>query len=450
MSSSFPGFAAGACALGLVAFVAPFASAAPLERADAVARALERSPEAAADRAAVGEAGRLALAAGAYPHNPRLAFEASGDGIGPFAADDRTLRLALSQELDVHDARGARRAVAGAEAVLLEAEAQGHAHALGRRTEEAFGALLVERRRADLADSVAGASARIVTAARRAARQEAISAYALRRIELDDATVRERTARARGGREEAEATLRALLLAAPDEAIEPVDDLERGPWRLPADSLTAVALAKRHDVLEARAREGLRATETRLLAREGRPGPEIELFVERARERVDADAFGGSLDGVLGFDGFATEATTVGAGVALPLPFFARSAWATGKGTIEEARARAERLRIEARVPIEVRAACDRLAAAQERAAILRAALVRAGDDRRRLESAYREGRLDLDGYLAQRNRLVEAEEAELDARADIEAARGALSHATGLSHAALAAALEAPEGGSR
>lgn len=435
-----PGLVVAACAL--VASVATTAPAEPLDRAAAVARALERSPEAAADRLAVREAGRLADAAGAYPHNPRLALEAEGDGIGPLAADSRTLRLAVSQELDVHGARGARRGVAVAEAAVLGAEALGHAHALGRRTEEAFGDLLVERRREALADSLADASARVAGAARGAARREAISPYTLRQLELDDARAREAAARARGGREAAEATLRALLLAEPAEAIDPVDDLDDHPWRLPVDSLTAIALTRRHDVLAARAREELRAAETNLLSRDGRPGPEIELFVERSRDRVDADAFGGTLDGVPGFDGYSDESTVVGAGLALPLPFFRPSAWATGKGTVEQSRTRAERLWIEARVPIEVRAASDRVAAAQERARILGAALARSAEDRQRLESAYREGRVDLDAYLTQRGRLVEAAEARLDALAAIEEARSQLAQATGLTQAALAAAL--------
>jgi outer membrane protein TolC len=448
------------CAPGLFALVALAApcpwparpvAAEPLARATAVERALERSPEAAADRAAAGEAARLVRAAGAYPHNPRLAVEAAGDGVGPIAADSRSVRVALTQELDVHGTRGARRAVAAAEAGVLAAEVQGHAHALGRRTEEAFGAWLIERRRAALADSVAGSSARVVAAARRAARQEALSGYALRQIELDEARARERTARARGGSEEAEATLRALLLAGPEEALDPVDDLDATTWRLPCDSLTRVALDGRHDIVAARARESLRTAETRLLARADRPGPELELFVERETERVEAEAFGGALAGVAGFAGFEDRGTTVGAGIAIPLPFHATTTWARGKGTIEESRARAARLRLEAAIPIEVRAACDRLATAQQRAAILGTALERAGADRARVEAAYREGRLDLDAYLAQRQRLVEAAEAELDALADVEAARSALSQATGLTHAALAAALAGvPHGGSR
>jgi len=89
--------------------------------------------------------------------------------------------------------------------------------------------------------------------------------------------------------------------------------------------------------------------------------------------------------------------------------------------------------------------AVDRLMrahAAQERFAILAGALTRAGEDRRRLESAYREGRVDLEPYLAQRNRLVEAAEAEIDALAAIEEARSELARATGLTHSSLSAAL--------
>ena len=412
-----------------------------LDRTTAVARALARSPEAAADRAAVGEAGQLVAKAGSYPHNPRLAFEAEGDGPGPWG-ESRAYRLGVSQELAVGGARSSRRDVAGAQASVLSAEVLGHAHALGRRTEEAFGVLLVERRREALAESLATAGARGTAAARRARERETITPYALRQLELDDARTRESAARARGAREAAEATLRALLLSPANEEIDPLDDLAEAPWHLPADSLAAVALTVRHDVLEARAREQLSGAEVRLAAREGRPGPEIGLFVERARDRVEADAFGPPLTGVSGFDGFTDEATTLGAEVAFPLPLFRPTAWAEGRGQIEEARARGTRQWIEARVPIEVRAACDRLAAAQERAAILQAALEPTAGDGRLLEAAYREGRIDLESYLVQRDRLVAAAAAELDALADVEEAKSELGHATGLTRATLSNAL--------
>jgi outer membrane protein TolC len=427
--------------LALVAFACR-ASAEPLDRAEAVARALARSPEVAADRAATREASRLVDAAGAYPHNPRLAVETSGDGFGPIGAENLTFRLGLSQEFDVHGTRGARRDVATAEAAILDAETVGRLHALGRRTEEAFGVLLVERRRVALSDSMARASARVVEAARRAARQETISPYALRQLELDDARLREATARARAGQTAAEGTLRALMLADPAESIEPVDDLDDATWRLPADSLSDVALTVRHDVLEARAREALRGAEVLLSSREGRPGPEVELFVEHDRDQLE-EAPEPVVDDHAGEGRHSV--TRVGAGLQVPLLFFQPQTWPGERNAIAEARARAARVTLEARIPIEVRAACDRVAAAQERAALLKDALARVDEDRRLLEAAYREGRVDLDTYLAQRNRLVEAAAAGLDARAALEEARSALAQATGLTHVALATALGGP-----
>ena len=427
-------------------FLVPAPGAEVLDRATAVARALARSPEAAADRAAVGEAGQLAAKAGAYPHNPKLALEVNGDGPGPWGPS-HAVRFGLSQELAVGGARDARRDAAGAEANVLQAEALGHAHALSRRTEDAFGTLLIERRREALAESLATAGERVTGAARRARERETITPYALRQLELDDARTRELAARARGARAAAEATLRALLLSPADETIDPVDDLGEAPWRLPADSLVTVALTVRHDVLEARARELLSAAETRLLAREGRPGPEIGLFLELARDRVEADAFGPPLEGTAGFEGFTDESTTLGAEVAVPLPVFRPTAWAEGKGQIEQARSRGARQWVEARVPIEVRAACDRLSAAQERAEILRLALAPTAADGRLLEAAYREGRIDLESYLIQRDRLVDAASAELDALADVEAAKSELALMTGLTRATLSNALS---GGAR
>ena len=439
MTRRFRNALAGAFAL--LAVPACGAGAAPLHRAQAVDRALANSPEAAADRAATREAARLVDVAGSYQHHPRLAVESAGDGFGPVGADNFTLRLGVTQEFDVHGQRGARREVASAEAGLVEAETMGTTHSLGRRAELAFGMLLVEKRRVGLADSMAATSGRVVAAARRAAQRETISPYSLRQLELDDSRLRGMAARARAARADAEAALRGLLLAAPDETFEPVDDLDGGPWRLPADSLVEVALTVRHDVLEARARENLRSAETDLAAREGRPGPEVELFIEHDRDFFAGDELGGAPTDE-GGAGATHGKTLVGAGLSLPLFFSQPQAWAGGRSAIEESRARAARVGLEARVPIEVRAACDRLATAQERAALLDDALVNVDRDLALLESAYREGRIDLDTYLAQRNRFLEAAAAALDARADIEEARSALAQATGLSHASLATAL--------
>ena len=99
-----------ACAVAPGLRAPSWAEAQPLDRAGAVARALARSPEATADRAATREAARLVDVAGAYPHNPQFALETSGDGFGPVGAENFTFRLGLSQERDVHGTRGARTA----------------------------------------------------------------------------------------------------------------------------------------------------------------------------------------------------------------------------------------------------------------------------------------------------------------------------------------------------
>ncbi|MGH7726696.1 MAG: TolC family protein [Candidatus Eiseniibacteriota bacterium] len=442
-----------ACALGLAGGiagpdgVAP-ATAAVLDRASAVARALDRSPEARVDQDAVASASRLENVAGVYPFNPRLDFEAGGDFIGPLGADRSSLRLEVSQEIDTRGERGARRAVASAESELTRASADGHVHALGRRTEEAVSRLLIAHRRAVLADSFGAASARIVATARRAGRQEAISPFTLRQIEIDDARVRDRATAARAEVSQAEGDLRALLLLAPDESIELADDLDGRSWECRAESLSTVALAGRHDVLEAGALEKMRLAEAGLTTREGRPGAEVSLFVERERDRVPGDDFIGVPPGASTFDGFEDDTWIFGAGLSVPLPLFQKNKWQSGRSDIEAARAGAARRRLEARIPSEVRAACDRLALAQERERILGESLSHADGDRELLEAAYREGRIDLDVYVARRNRILESADARLDALAATEAARIELALVTGVTYEELGRALDRKGGG--
>ncbi len=95
-----------------------------------------------------------------------------------------------------------------------------------------------------------------------------------------------------------------------------------------------------------------------------------------------------------------------------------------------------------------MRSACATLAAAQERVELHGAGIAEAGEDGLRLATAYREGRVDLDAYLAQRDRLAAALTARLDALADAEAARTDLARVSGLDPATLAALLGGASGG--
>lgn len=409
-------------------------AAATFDRAGAVARAIEHSPEAGVDREAIARASEFEQLAGAYPFNPRVEVEGAGGAHGS------GFRLGVSQELDTRGEGGARKSVARAESQLTQAAANGHAHALGRRTEEAVSRVLLARRRVALADSFAVASDRIVQSARRAARAEAISGFTLRQIELDDARVRDRGTVAEAELRQSEALLREILLLPPDEPLDLEDDLDDPLWRCAPDSLAQVAVQTRHEVLEATALEDMRTAETGLAAREGRPGPEVRLFVEHERDLLPT---GHTTGPSLADEHIEHRAWMVGAGLELPLPLFQKNAWSTSRSGVEAARAGAVRRRIESRVPIEVRAACERLDLAQAREQLLAASLGRSREDRVPLEAAYREGRIDLESYLAQRNRLLEAAEAHVDALAETEDARIDLARVTGLSYADLARALD-------
>ena len=444
-----------ALALAVIVVAAPIAApsarAAELDRAGAVARALARAPEAEAERAARAEAEALRDAAGGALSNPRLSLSAEGDGVGPIGADDRLYKLELAQEFDVHGRRSARRALATAEATATEATALERETTLAMRTAETYGALLLSRRRAALADSLAAASARLVAAAREAARRETISPYELRVLEREEARHADEALRARGAVRADEAALRALILAAPDEPLALVDDLERADWTCTPESLAARAWAAHPSLQEARAAEGQLAAETALLESESRAAPEVQLFVESARGRVHGEDFIGSFDAVPGFDGFASKHTIFGAGITFPLPFARTNAWETARSRLSTQRAAARRRRIESTLEPALHAGCATLAAAQERVALRRAGLAEAGADGARLAAAYREGRIDLDAYLAQRDRLAEALSARLDALADAERARIDLARISGLDPVTLAAVLGgAPEGTSR
>ncbi len=434
-------------AAGLCGALTPTA-AQQVNRATAVTRALERAPEAAADRAVRNESAALIDAAGGALANPRLSLEGEGDGVGPFGAEDRLLRLGLSQELDVHGRRGARRELARAEGAVTEAAVSERETALATRTSEAYGALLLARRRVALADSLAAASTRLVAAARDAQRRETVSPYALRVLARDEARLADDALRARGAAAAADAALRSLLLATPDEPLVLVDDLDEAAWTCTPDTLTARALAAHPALREARAGEQQLGAESALLAREGRAAPEFELFVVNERAHVEGEAFGPTIDAVPGFDGFSTAHTIFGAGITVSLPFAHTNAWESSRARLSTVRAAAQRRRLEAGIAPAVRAACATLAAAQERVVLHAFGVAEAGEDGVRLATAYREGRVDLDAYLAQRDRLAATLTARLDAIADAEAARTELSRVSGLDPVTLAAFLGGAPGG--
>jgi len=435
--------------VAFVAFVAPDAGAA-LDRAGAVARARANAPEAVADRLARAESAGLVDAAGASVVSPRISFEAEGSGFGPVGGDESALRLGVSRALDVRGLGSARRAVATAESDARAASADGRDVEIAARTAEAYGALLVAGRRLALADSVADAARTIAARAAEAVKRETISPYALRQLERDATRAADAALRAREARARADAALRALLLAAPGETLEPVDDLDGPAWACVPETLVARAAAAHPDVRAARAEEARLAAEATRSDREGRATPELHLFVAHEKDRVEPDAFGDWADSDPAFDGYRTSETILGAGVSVPLGG-KPTAWDAGRARLEAAQATARARRVDGALAPAIAAACAAVTAAQERAALHARGAAELPADGARLDLAYREGRLDLDSYLAQRERLAEALAARLDALADVETARAELARASGLDPITLAALVGgAPEGADR
>lgn len=405
------------CWLLLLALVnAPVAAQQPrptLPLDSAVQRALRAHPRIAASRAALDAAIARRRQAGARA-NPTLSWQY--EQTSRAGAENSQHITTLKQPL-AFGQRGARRDAATAEELAASADLRATELEIILLTTSAYAAVLEAERRHVIATRSAATFAEAVRIVEARLAAGDASGYEQRRIQLEAA----RYAAVREARAvEARRARRALLaLVEPADANRDRDLALAFDLTLAAvpsdDSLLALGLAERPDLLAAAARVRAREAQARLASWERLPVPALAGGL-----KTETAAGLGSLRGIA-------------AGVSIPLPLFDRRSGARDAALADAAEAElllADRRRVAAQ---EILAAADAVRSAEVQIAALRPAL---GENAERalaaVNAAFTEGDISLDAWLLALRAYDEAEEAFATLRSDALVRRAELARAIG------------------
>ena len=327
--------------------------------------------------------------------NPQLEFEAPGTasdgGFGRYEA-------MLSQEIEWAGQRGLRIDVAESGVRRAAQQVRDAARLTVAETSIAYYAALAANRRLVVAEEIFASNERLLAAVRTQVREGEISRLEGSLAEIEVARARARVFAARREATSAELELKSSVGLPPDAVIALSDELPEPPdaTALRRDSLVQTALQRRPDLAARSAAVTEMQSTVRLARREAIPNLEISSLAERE------DASGRSSFGV---------------GVGLPFPL-----WNRNQGTVARLRAEVQQATwsknaTELRIRSEVADAYQSyLAASAESEIFERDVLQPAQENQRLLETAYREGKIDLPALLLLRSQLLDAELSYWDA----------------------------------
>ncbi len=409
-----------ACALiALAGFPSPLVAqqARPLTLAEALAAARGLSPDLAAARAAVDAAAARARQAGALT-NPMLSYAYEQTSAG--GQRNSQSIAALEQPLELTGVRGARHDAARLRQEAAEADLRAAEGQVGFEVTRAYALAQAATERMALADRAATAfdRAQRVTGARLVAGD--VSGYESRRIRLEGARYAVLRAEAALARRTSYVTLAVLVGASADSlalpALAPSESLPPVPPVVARDSLVALALRRRPELLAAERQATAALADARAAGRERIPVP-----IASAGWKTERVTTGGAR-----FDGFV-------AGISLPLPFWDRRGGAVAAADADARRRAAEVDIWRRRVAREAEEACSALGAAEEEVAWLSPALgPEATAALKAAETAYTEGEISLVEWLDAVRAYHETESILVTLRAELHVRRAALERATG------------------
>lgn len=391
------------------------ASSLTLPRALSLARAA--SADVIAARYAVDAAQARARQAGAFT-NPVLAYSREQTGrAGESTSQDI---IGVDQMLEAPGIRSARRDAARLRSSVAEARLRGAEAQLDLDVAHAYGRVIAADQRASLAQQAAGAFAAAARISERRLREGDISGFAARRIRLETAryaVLRAEALLARNTARVALATLTASPIDTSTRLREPAANFTLAPMSMTDDSLVALALRSRPELMAGALEVDVATAETRLASRERLPWATLSLGSKR-EEVIGGDQL----------SGFA-------AGLSVPLPLWDRRGGAVGAAEAETRRRAAELAGVRRRVTREVTEGVEALRAVQEQLRVLGPDLQSdATSVLRSAQLAYAEGELSLIEWLDTVRAYYETQTSIVNLRAELLVRAAALERAVGTS----------------
>lgn len=348
------------------------------------------------------------IAAGRLQQARTIRFNPSGEVLAP--AGGNGLELGLSQELEVFGQRHVRARAANAGLSLATALVSNSRRITVGEVDRTFYRLVFRKQRTLLAESILDLNKRVAAIAERQLSAGEISRldYNLAVIELGRS--RSRALIARRERDEIALDFALLLGVGPGVVVDPVLDpsqhapsmeadtlpsgdaraLVQAGERLSPDSLVAIALTHRTDLAARAALIEQSRAELGLARREAMPN-----VIARVVGEPNGESSGRVIRG----------------GVGLSIPVFNRNRGEIASRRAVLQQAEIQRAGLKARVKTEVNQAIAAYRAAAAEVDILETTVLPpARQNRRLLETAYREGKVGLPVLLLIRNQVIDAE----------------------------------------
>lgn len=385
---------------------------APLELTldEAVATAFRNNPRLRVQAEHVAAAQARRLGAGIYQFNPELDFQAAARRSGGSTAGD--FEVKLSQEFELAGQGRNRRGVADSELEAARREQQSAERLLAAEVHLAFIDALEIAERIAVAQAEAELSSQLLDLA-----QRRLEAGAGTQLDVNVASAElGRSEQAVGALAGDYAVARAVLaesLALPAASL-PIPHGELAPTEGPLPSLSelvAAAEINRADLQALHELEHAAQARIRLARAEGKPNLRLGLFAGRE----------GGTD------------TIVGAGLAIPLPFFQRNQGAVAEAEAAAAQASAEHVAARLSVVREVVTAYELYKAGSESLKTLRGRVLGTTEENLELlRKAFEAGKTGWTDVLVMRRSLFDARRALVETSARTRRARVRIDIATG------------------
>lgn len=331
------------------------------------------------------------VSARTYPLNPELELEAPSSLSG--AASSR-YELRLSQEIEWAGQRGLRVDAAESASDATLAGVRDAARELLRDVEVAFHELIAARNRRSVANQISTSNERLLRAVRVELDEGEVSQMQANLVEIEAGRARARVLVEDGAVRRAELTLSRLLGLSPTGRLDALTPEEPLPLlsatELSEEYLIEEALDRRPDLAASRSSLQRFRSLDRLATREALPNLRVQGIAEREGPGA---------------------ATRWGLGLSLALPLFDRN---QGIRFRRDAEVREASLRVDAsqlQVRTDVIDALQAYRAAAEELEVFEASVLGpAAQNQALLDTAYLEGKLDLETLLLIRNQLLDAE----------------------------------------
>lgn len=417
-------------ALPSFAAAPPGVASPPLDMAGAVAIALEKNGEAAALREELAGSRSAAELSGTLP-NPVLELEGAS-GTMTKSPDEKSIGIALSQEIPLLPVGKRRQELARAEVAVMLARLHDHERGVTEQVQRAWLDAALAAKRMELAREQQVVAAELLGMAQSRLQAGDLSEREMQLAEMD---LRRNDLRQSEAVAAAEGALRrlALLLGLNGAAeLPPLADIPVPATDLPAEEeLLAAALEHRPDLLAQR-REGKREEAALALAR-AEAAPPVTVALSYRNERSSQNTY--ELDNGLLVPG--TEQTNdriLGVKLSMPLPLFSRNQAESARAIsrVSAARQRAEGTR--RTVAAEVRDLLAQCRLALAALALHRTALGPVARDNFKIQQeAFALGEIGMQQLLYDTQRFGEQQEAELTALQAAIEARSRLESAAGL-----------------